>query len=80
MFAEFLESLERTKRPEMAWRVWIRRRKCTVSGWKTGAQYSYFQEYSFRIWPWTNVEARVHELKRRMEWECSITVAESNSR
>ncbi len=62
----------------MNWRVNIYGRRCRVFGYKSGDIAKYDQDYSFYIWPWTNVLAGIERLKKRMTWECEIVLKESN--
>lgn len=66
--------------PTMCWRVCIRKHVCYIYAFKAGDIAIYRQDYSFRIWPWTDVEKKLVAFKKRMTWECAITLKESNTK
>lgn len=62
---------------DMVFRVCIYDATCRVFGNKRSDAVTYSADYGFRIWPWTNVSARIERIKKRMRWECEIVVKES---
>lgn len=62
---------------DMVFRVWVGKNVVRVFGNKKGDAATYSSEYDFRIWPWTDVKAKIERIKGKMWYECEICNNES---